>query len=192
MQTGITYKTLCEEFSMSLGEGALLHHRFAKFDLKPNPKLIEAFAALERSHTYCAILTHSTRCNLDHHLPLIGLDRFFRRNLRITIEDHGHDRLKNNSEYPWLLAKWRTEQVSGEKFDDAQITVFEDTDKNLIVPADMGWKTVFVHHGEPRIKLLPHIHEQVRCISEFLNKMPQRLLPAPPIQKQATPNVDPA
>lgn len=177
---GFSFKTLCDEFGLSMGEGSMVHHRYVQFPLTPDEDLIDAFQALDRTQVHLAIVTQGSRCNLDRHLPMIGLERFFPRNLRITVDDHGYERLKSNSEYPWLLAKWKTELATGIRFDDADIHAFEDSADNLKSAHGLGWKTHLMHHGKPHDAPLPeHIHAQASTAVTFLRSLPQKFSPSP-------------
>lgn len=173
---GFTFQSLCADFKMSMGEGSMLHHRYVQFDLKPDEDLIDAFMKLDRKQVHLAIVTQGSRCNIDRHLPLIGLDRFFPRNLRITVDDHGYDRLKSNSEYPWLLAKWKAEAASGIRFEENNIHAFEDSAVNLKSAFNLGWNTHLLHHGKALDHVPAYIHDQAFSATAFLRTLPVRNL----------------
>lgn len=120
------------------------------------------------------ILTQGSRCNVDRHLPKIGIENEIARNMRISVDEHGYDHLKSNSEYPWLYAKWRAQHVSGLRFADKDIHVFEDNLNNMLIPDQMGWNTIFVHHGNPLDEAPSHIHRQTRTSADILREFPQR------------------
>ena len=61
-----------------------------------------------------------------------------------------------------------------ELFTDKDIHVFEDSPKNLVIPDQLGWNTVFVHHANPLNTLPSHIHRQTRTTADILREMPQR------------------
>jgi FMN phosphatase YigB (HAD superfamily) len=170
---GFTFKSLCDDFKLSMGEGSLIHHRYVQFDLQRDEDLIDAFMTLDRQQVHLAIVTQGSRCNIDRHLPLIGLDRFFPRNLRITVDDHGYERLKSNSAYPWLLAKWNAESATGIKFEDEDIHAFEDSADNLKSAHSLGWNTHLMHHGKPLEKLPEYITDQRATAATFLRTLPQ-------------------
>lgn len=181
-ETGLAFRRVAEDHGMHLGEAAAIHHHYARFDLEPDQALIDAFEALRDHNIIPIILTQGTRCNLDRHLPQIGLDTFFPRNMRLAIDQTGYDELKAHSQRPWLMAKIWAENVTGLKFDDKDIHVFEDTPDNLLMPHDMGWKTNLVHGGAPHSKLLPHIHRQMRTPAEILLEFVKDHAPKPDIQ----------
>lgn len=176
MTQGFAFKRAAEEYNISLHEASLIHHRNIDFDLERDEELITAFKDLDRSLVFPMILTQGSRCNVERHLPKIGIEHEIARNMRISVDEHGYDRIKSNSEYPWLYAKWRAEHVSGLKFSDKDIHVFEDSPKNLVIPDQMGWNTVFVHHGNPLDNLPSHIHRQADTTADILREMPQRAL----------------
>jgi len=170
---GIAFKEAASEFGITLGEANLIHHRNTVFDLQRNEDLIDAFMGIDRSLVFPMILTQGSRCNLDRHLPKIGIENEIPRNMRISVDEHGYDRLKSNSDYPWLYAKWRAQHVTGLQFSDQNIHVFEDSVKNLEIPHEMGWNTIFVHHGNPLPSSPAHIHRQVSSAAEILREVPQ-------------------
>jgi len=171
---GFGFKTASEKFNMSMGEANLIHHRNITFDLARDEPLIDAFKGIDRKLVFPMILTQGSRCNLDRHLPKIGIENEIPRNMRVTVDDHGYDRLKSNSEYPWQFAKWRAEYITGLKFEDSDIYVFEDSPKNLIIPDQLGWNTAFIHHGKPQDNLPGYIHRQEDSVANILNELPQR------------------
>lgn len=174
LNQGFAFKRAAEEYDICLHEASIIHHRNIDFDLKRDEDLIAAFKDINRSLVFPMILTQGSRCNVDRHLPKIGIENEIARNMRISVDEHGYDRLKSNSEYPWLFAKWRAEHVSGLQFADKDIHVFEDSPKNLVIPDQLGWNTVFVHHASPMETLPSHIHRQIRTTADILREMPQR------------------
>lgn len=174
LEHGISYINLCREFGLSLAEGNMIQHRHTVFALQRDEALIDALKGLDRGHVTAMILTQSSRCNLDRHLPQIGIEHAIPRNLRVTVDDYGYGRLKEHSEYPWLYAKWRAQHMTGTQFADTDITVFEDSPKNLLYPHALGWNTVFTHHGAPINDLPAHIHRQTGDLSAMLAEFPQR------------------
>ena len=173
-QHGIGFKDVAAAFNISMAEANLIHHRNTVFDLQRDERLINALQSIDRSRVIPMVLTQASRCHLDRHMPQIGIEHEIPRNLCVTANEHGFDRLKHNSDYPWQFAKWRAEQVTGLTFQDADIYVFEDTTKNLIRPYQMGWNTIYIHHDKPLETLPVHIHTQESHIARVMRKFPQK------------------
>lgn len=160
METGLAFRLAAEQMDMHLGEAAAIHHRHAVFDLEESIELIRAYKATEQTPIVSMILTQGTRCNLDRHLPKLGLSEHFPKTMWLATDDTGFEELKAHSYRPWLMAKIWAESATGLTFKDKNIHVFEDTANNLIMPHKMGWNTVFVHHGKPLEALPDFVHRQ--------------------------------
>lgn len=160
LETGLSFRQVAEQVNMHLAEAAAIHHRHAVFDLQEDPALIRAYKATKDTTIISMILTQGTRCNIERHLPKIGLSDHFPKNMWLATDETGFDDLKATSMRPWLMAKIWAENVTGLTFDDSNIHVFEDTPGNLVIPHQMGWNTVLIHGGNPLAELPEHVHRQ--------------------------------
>lgn len=160
LETGLAFRRVAEHVNMHLGEAAAIHHRHAVFDLAEDADLIRAYKATKDTKIVSMILSQGTRCNIERHLPKIGLCDHFPKNMWLATDETGFDDLKAHSVRPWLMAKIWAENVTGLKFHDKNIHVFEDSPGNLIIPHQMGWNTVFIHGGNPMAELPEHVHRQ--------------------------------
>jgi len=148
-ETGFAFKGACDQFGRSMKEGHMAHHQTVHLPLVPDHQLIQSLKDLS-SDTYLMILTHGSRCFLDRKLPMLGIDRFFDRNMRVT-----HDQYdfvpKSKGMQGFVMASVYARTVTGLDFRPENIWMFEDTHANLRIPKEMGWNTVLVHHGDPAI-----------------------------------------
>ena len=176
LDSGLGFKSVCDEFKKSLHEGFHYHHQFINMDLKPDTELIESLSALDRDHVHMMILTQSDTTFLDRKLKLLGLDGFFPRAMRVTHDQYGF-KPKNAHADGFIAAKTIAQSVTGVDFNDADIWMFEDTPKNLIIPHEMGWNTVLVGQGEKNVAIEEHVHHVFDTPSYVVQSMPQQKTP---------------
>ena len=181
-ERGIGYLDLCEEFDFHRGEAHILHHRLLNMDLSPDPELIAALSNTDPKFTYNVILTQASHCFLDRKLKMLGLENFFPRSARIAFEDYGfkngHINTKDRNALGFIAARTHAEHITGLSFAPEDCTMFEDSQRNLIIPHQMGWNTVLVNYGKPLKresgKDYNHIHREDFSPAAALREMSER------------------
>lgn len=175
-ETGLSFKKLCEEYNVSLAEGFFRHHQHVHFDLEPDPTLIQALRDIDRDQTHLMILTHSSSCFLDRKLRMLELDQFFPHNMRISHDQYGFA-MKHESPRGFVQALSVARMVTGLDFQAEDATMFEDTEKNLKIPHEMGMQTVLINQGKPVEHMQRYVSRQCQTVSTLLQERPQRPIP---------------
>lgn len=128
------------------------HDTLSETIIDPVDGLPEAFSRLNARH---AILSHGNRDWIGRVLTRLGIKDFFPDQSIFALEDNDYV-LKTESEDPFRRVQDRL------GFESQDITMAEDTDRNLAIPHRIRWKTALIHYGAPRDTLPPHVHAQHR------------------------------
>ncbi len=126
------------------------HDTLSETIIDPVDGPAQAFSRLEARY---AILSHGNRDWIGRVLTRLGIRDFFPPESLFALEDNAYV-LKTQDERPFLAVQDRFGVESPD------ITMAEDTHRNLIIPHGMGWRTALIHHGAPRPSLPDHVHAQ--------------------------------
>lgn len=148
----------------------LYHKNLSENIIHPIEGLPEAFSRLEGvRHT---ILSHGNRDWIGRVLSRLGIRDFFPDNAIFGLEDNDYV-LKTENETPFL----RVQDRMG--FESTDIAMAEDTIRNLLIPHQIGWTTVLIHHGMPEDSLPPHVHTQHHNPIALVDALMHRTVYAP-------------
>jgi putative hydrolase of the HAD superfamily len=128
---GTTLKGLMEEHRIDPDDFLAFAHEIDLSLLDPNPALGEAIAALPGRKL---ILTHGSRGHAENVAGKLGILNHFEDIFDIV--NAGFTPKPERSTYETFLAKHAV--------DPARAAMFEDIERNLIVPSAMGMKTVLI------------------------------------------------
>ncbi len=143
------------EHSIDLDKIAFAYHDAADINIiTPDSQLLDDFRSAASSHcpTTQVILTQSTSNWSARVLPHLNLTGLFGH---VLCHDHCDWHLKSASAVPFERA---LEKLSAEAKDTDMI---EDSLSNLIIPKDMGMRTIYIHHGKPLPELPSYVDAQV-------------------------------
>lgn len=146
------------------------HDTLSEEIIDPVESLAEAFSSLTSARH--AVLSHGNRDWIGRVLTRLGIRDFFPDGSIFALEDNGYV-LKTENETPFRRVQDRL------GFESEDITMAEDTERNLVIPDKIGWGTSLIHHGMPKEDLPRHIHVQhqdpIALISSFWGGPERRL-----------------
>ncbi len=165
---GLSYRSVCEEFKISMAIGHETHHRNLHLDLVPDPAQIKALEDLRDSGAAMIILTQASQEFLSRKLPMLGLETLFPAEMRLAHEDYNLA-MKAHCTGPFMQAVRRARDVTGQRFHPHDVWMLEDSQQNLKIPHALGWNTVYI--GRNDIPGAPHLHVQVRSLQQALQQI---------------------
>ena len=143
------------EHGITVDKIAFAYHDFADIKIiEPDLKLLDEFRTVAGKHCPSSqvILTQSTSNWSSKLLPHLSLTDLFGS---VICNDHCDWKMKSTSPVPFERA---LEKLHSHPKDTDMI---EDSLSNLIIPKDMGMRTIYIHHGKPLPELPVYVDAQV-------------------------------